>query len=80
MVNTLTHEYTHTKSGGLYTHPYRRTGSRPQTVPYAIGDIAEEIADRMFPESPAIGAHAVHIPTLPQGTNFNDVVIYRRRH
>lgn len=60
LVNTLSHEFTHTPQGGSFTHsayysrfvPY--LSGRPFSVPYLVGDITEEIARTMFPgELPA---------------------------
>lgn len=58
LVNTLSHEYTHTKQAGQYTHSYLSKClwghigvgcHREDTVPYAVGDMAEAIANKLFP-------------------------------
>lgn len=75
LVNTLSHKFTHTASGRHYQHSYLNRKSRPYTVPYAIGNIAEQIADEKFPSQGAVGAHAARQAWLPQGTTFDDRVV-----
>jgi hypothetical protein len=61
LVNTLSHEYTHTKQAGLYKHSpvskcWHGMGigcNRENTVPYAVGDMAESVADTLFPADKA---------------------------
>jgi hypothetical protein len=58
LVNTLSHEFTHTRDGGLYMHPVSGSrllggGGREMTVPYAVGNITEDIASAMYPEQAA---------------------------
>jgi hypothetical protein len=61
LVNTISHEFTHTISGGYYQHPSLSTGvsrffgigrHRDMTVPYAVGNIAEGVAEDQFPVPP----------------------------
>ena len=58
LVGTMSHEYTHTTLAGGYTHPYLSKCAfghigvgcnRERTVPYAVGNIAESIANNIFP-------------------------------
>lgn len=48
LVNTLSHEFTHTPQGGSFTHSYLNTPTRPYSVPYGIGNLTEEIAEKYF--------------------------------
>lgn len=49
-IETLSHEYSHTSEGGGYKHSYFYsrwlpwTWNRPQSVPYALGQIISDIA------------------------------------
>jgi hypothetical protein len=41
------HEWLH-KIG--YDHDFKSTARRPYSVPYAVGDLVEVIADQLYPE------------------------------
>jgi hypothetical protein len=53
LVNTLAHEYTHTREGGEFYHAWLQRVYGKNAVPILIGNITQSIAESMFPTSPS---------------------------
>lgn len=51
LVNTISHEYTHTAEGGKYFHAYFQRLWGKNAVPLLVGNLTETIANKMFPAS-----------------------------